>query len=80
MFEAFRTAARPHDVVAQRVYDLLELGVRHRWTAVARAGVLEQLDSRVAPAVLSQYDAMPQLLDAVFASGVGGQDDEDGLG
>ena len=87
--EALRTAARPHDVLGQRIFDLLEV----RFPVESDIAGLQLLDQvswnsltveqghasctrlfTPSHAVLCQYDAMPQLLDA----GIGGQDDEDG--
>ena len=91
--EAFRTAARPHDVLGQRLHDLLELGFPeesviaglqlHEQVSMSsfgsRAGAWQLYAAFTAsPAVLRQYDAMLELVDAGFASGVGGQDDEGG--
>ena len=91
--EAFRTAPRPHDVVSQQIYDLLELGFPVE-SVIAGLQLLEQVSwssltveqehgcctrlLRNHPQFCCQYDAMPQLLDAGLASGVGGQEDEEG--
>ena len=90
--EAFRTAARPYAVVSQQIFDQLELGFPVE-SVTGGLQLLEQVSLSSltveqwhgccpfltpSPAVLCQCDAMPQLLDAGFAPGAGGQDDEDG--
>ena len=70
--ELFSTAARPHDVVAQRIFDLLELGFpaepviaglqlpeQVSWSSLRDEQWLLYAAFPQSPAVLSQYDAMP---------------------